>query len=232
MKNIAIIPARGGSKRIPRKNIRHFNGKPIIAYSIAAARETRLFNHIVVSTEDHEIAEIARLHGAETPFQRPAALANDHTGVDAVVLHALKWFLEQGMHVKHVCGIFATAPFVRHQDILLGYKTMIDQRALSAFSVTTFPFPIFRALKIDKRGRLEMIWPENYHKRSQDLLETYHDAAQFYWADADAYLQEKTFLTTDAIPIVLPRYRVNDIDTPEDWQTTEKMYLCCNSDPD
>ena len=223
-KVIAIIPARGGSKRIPNKNIKSFAGQPIISYSIKAAQETNLFERIIVSTDSEEIAEVAKSYGAEAPFIRPAELADDFAGTDEVVLHALKFLLNSGEKVNYVCCIYATAPFIRSKDIRIGFELLRNYNATSTFTVTTFPSPIFRSLKINDSGRVEMFWPQYLDTRSQDLPEAYHDAGQFYWADVKKYLQERQFYSNDSVPVVLPRYLVQDIDTLEDWKTAERMY--------
>jgi pseudaminic acid cytidylyltransferase len=224
-KIVAIIPARGDSKRIPKKNIKSFAGKPIIAYSIKAALSTGLFNRIIVSTDSQEIAQTARNWGAEVPFLRPAELADDFTGTAKVVLHALKWLCNQNQKVVSLCCLYATAPFVQPEAIRKGYKLLKEHGLTSVYSVTTFPAPIFRALKITETGRLKMIWPENMDTRSQDLSEAYHDAGQFYWADAKKFRKAKRFQSDNAMPIVIPRYLVHDIDTLEDWETAEKFYF-------
>lgn len=224
MTSVAIIPARAGSKRIPNKNIRPFMGKPIIAYSIEAALETKLFKRIIVSTDSEEISRISRKYGAETPFVRPAELSDDFTGTDAVVLHALDWLMDQGDTIDYVCCIYATAPFIRPQDIIRGNDLIRQHGAESAVSVASFPFPIFRGIKINAGGRLEMFWPEHFTSRSQDLPKGYHDAGQFYWAEAKRYRQNKRFFSNDALPVILPRYLVQDIDTPEDWSAAEILY--------
>jgi len=222
--NVCIIPARGGSKRIPKKNIREFCGKPIIAYSIDAAKKSGLFEHVFVSTDSEEIANIAREYGAEVPFIRPDHLANDYTGTDAVVLHALSWLKEKECRVDYVCCIYATAPFILPDYIQHGYLELKNANALTALSVTTFPYCIFRSLKMTIDNRVEMIWPDNFPKRSQDFPEAYHDAGQFYWADAGRYLEGKSFFSEDTLPIVLPRHCVQDIDTEEDWVRAEIMF--------
>ncbi|BDV43449.1 pseudaminic acid cytidylyltransferase [Geotalea uraniireducens] len=226
--NVAIIPARGGSKRIPRKNIKPFAGKPMIAYSIEAALESGLFERVIVSTDDREIADVARGHGAEVPFIRPAELADDFAGTDAVLLHGLQWLEEHARRPDYCCCIYATAPFVRSEYLRQGFELLCHHQATSAFSVATFPACIFRALKLNDLGRLEMIWPENREKRSQDLGEAYHDAGQFYWVDTGKYLAERRLFSADAVPVQIPRHLVQDIDTPEDWETAERMYraLC------
>ena len=221
---IAVIPARGGSKRIPRKNIKLFCGKPMIAWSIAAARASGLFDHIVVSTDDAEIAEVAKVHGAEVPFMRPAALSDDHTGTSPVVAHAIEWYREHGHMPDPVCCIYATAPFVTAADLQRGLQTLTDTGSDFAFSVTSYAFPIQRAIRLTNEGRVEMLQPEHFNTRSQDLEEAFHDAGQFYWGRAEAWLTGKAIFSTNAAPVMLPRHRVQDIDTPEDWVRAEWMF--------
>ena len=222
--NVAIIPARGGSKRIPGKNIKKFVGKPIISYSIEAAQKCGVFDRIVVTTDCEEIAAVARDCGAETPFMRPAELSDDLTPTTPVLLHALNWLADHGAPAEYACCIYATAPFIKPEYLKLGLEVLIEKKASSAFAVTTFAFPIFRALQIDKDGRLQMLWPEHELTRSNDLPETYHDAGQFYWLDTESFLKEKQVYGPDARPVILPRYLVQDIDTPEDWDMAERMY--------
>lgn len=223
--NIAIIPARGGSKRIPRKNIRDFCGRPLIAYSNEAAKACGLFDHIIVSTDDPEIREIANAWGAETPFVRPAELANDHATTVPVIKQAVEWVQQHVGKVDNVCCIYATAPFIQASALRNAYDLLI-QKAVSGyvFSAATFPFPIQRAFKVKPTGFVEMFEPQNYMTRSQDLEEAYQDAGQFYWGSADAYMSEKIFFSTDSMAYVLPRYMVQDIDTLEDWKRAELMY--------
>ena len=230
MSVVAVIPARGGSKRIPHKNIKPFCGKPMIAYSIEAAKDAGIFDRIIVSTDSEKIASTAKDFGAEVPFMRPCELADDHTGTDAVILHALKRLMEDREKIDYICCIYATAPFVKAEYIIRGYNILHDNNATSCFSVTTYSFPIFRSLKINNQNRLEMFWPEYRETRSQDLTEAHHDAGQFYWADAKKYLKEKQFYSKDAVPVILPRYLVQDIDTPEDWETAEKMFSALKLD--
>ncbi|MBG0789046.1 MAG: pseudaminic acid cytidylyltransferase [Desulfovibrionaceae bacterium] len=220
--NIAVIPARGGSKRIPRKNIRPFLGKPIIAYSIETAMRTGLFDEIIVSTDDEEIAETARSYGATTPFMRPAELSDDMSGTTPVIRHALKWCLDNGKDVDAVCGLYATAPFTTTEDLRRGHEALA--RAGAALSVTTFPYPIYRGLRLDETGRIGMIWPEHMDARSQDLPEAYHDCGQFYWGTRKFYLSGREFMEGDAEGILIPRHRVQDIDTEEDWIRAEALY--------
>lgn len=221
---LAIIPARGGSKRIPRKNIRAFHGKPIIAYSIEAARKSGLFDRVIVSTDDEEIAVVARQYGAEIPFMRPPELSDDHTGTAAVVNHAIRWFQQQRQPVGHVCCIYATAPFVRVDDLQQGFDRLVRGGACFAFSVTSFAFPIQRAIRLLPEGGVEPVDPAAIEKRSQDLEETYHDAGQFYWGTAEAFLADVPLFSRTSIPVILPRHRVQDIDTPEDWTRAELLW--------
>jgi N-acylneuraminate cytidylyltransferase len=228
--NVAIIPARGGSKRIPRKNIKEFCGKPMIAWSIEAALQSECFDRVVVSTEDAEIAEVARAHGAEVPFERPAALANDHAGTVSVIAHAAG---ELDLFPKApVCCIYATAPFVQPTDIRLGLEALQATDADYALSVTTYAFPIQRALKITGSGRVAMFQPENAERRSQDLEEAWHDAGQFYWGRGETWLAGKAPLASDAVPVRVPRERVQDIDTPEDWRRAEWLFKAMRAHED
>lgn len=222
MKRIAIIPARGGSKRIPRKNIKPFFGQPMIGYSIKAALESGLFDSVVVSTDDEEIVDVARAFGADIPFMRPANLANDHAGTGAVVIHALQWFAEHGMAYDAACCIYATAPLLDPERLKEGWEKLQGKRF--AFSVTSYAFPIQRALKQTADGSVDMFWPENLMKRSQDLEPAYHDAAQFYWGWTDAWLNGETAFSPISAPVILPRTQVVDIDTPEDWEVAEVTY--------
>lgn len=221
---LAVIPARGGSKRIPRKNIKPFCGKPMIAWSIAAARASGCFEKIIVSTDDTEIAQIAWECGAEVPFVRPPELSDDTTGTIPVIAHAIDWIVAQGEVVTEVCCIYATAPFVSVEDLQRGL--VIQQAADSeyAFAVTSYPFPIQRAVRITNLGRIEMFDPSQFNTRSQDLEEAFHDAGQFYWGKAGAWLAGKPIFSAEAVPVILPRHRVQDIDTPEDWLRAEWMF--------
>jgi pseudaminic acid cytidylyltransferase len=225
---IAVIPARGGSKRIPRKNIRMFCGEPIIAYSIAAALDSRLFDQIIVSTDDEEIASIARERGATTPFVRPKEIADDFTGTNAVVKHAISWFNEQGHSVTHACCLYATAPLVQARFIKEGYDALTRSDAAFAFSVTPYAFPIQRALRSSPDGRVDAFYPEHRMTRSQDLEPAYHDAGQFYWGTARAFLEDTPLFSSQSVGVVLPRLFVQDIDTPEDWEQAEFMYRAVN----
>lgn len=217
---VCIIPARGGSKRIAKKNIRDFCGKPMIAHSIAAAKASGVFDRIVVSTDSQEIAAVAKEYGAEVPFMRPDELSDDYATTDDVLVHAL----QELDGVEIACCLYATAPFVQPEYLRQGLDALKQSNATSAFSVTTFAFPIFRALKVNDTGALEMVWPENRTVRSQDLPEAVHDAGQFYWMNVSKYLPSAVMYAPDSVPVVLPRHLVQDIDTPEDWARAELMF--------
>ncbi len=216
-KSIAIIPARGGSKRIPKKNIKLFHGQPLIAYSIKRAQESGLFEKIVVSTDDEEIAKVAKSYGAEV-LKRPKELADDFTGTGAVVEHALSIYTGYDF----CCTIYATATLLQEEYLKEGLQKLQNSNAVMAFSVTSMPFPIQRTFKI-KEGRCEMFTPEHFSTRSQDLEEAYQDAGQFYWEKIGVKMNDIPF-GRDSIPIVLPRHLVQDIDTMEDWRRAELMY--------
>ncbi|MDO6463678.1 pseudaminic acid cytidylyltransferase [Pseudoalteromonas carrageenovora] len=222
--NIAIIPARGGSKRIPRKNIKEFHGKPMIAYSIEAALDSECFDKVIVSTDDKEIAEVAIQYGAEVPFMRPANIADDYATTLDVIKHAVEYTEQQGWGVKSVCCIYATAPFLIPEFIQRGLIELTSSNIDYAFSATSFPFPIQRALKLNHEQRVEMFQPEYLNTRSQDLEEAYHDAGQFYWGTVEAFIEKKTIFGSNSKSILLPRKRVQDIDTPEDWDLAEALY--------
>ena len=223
-KVVAIIPARGGSKRIPNKNIKLFSGQPIISYSIRVAQETGLFDRVIVSTDSLEIAATAREYGAEAPFLRPAELANDFASTAEVVCHAIEWLAREEMQPEFICCIYATAPFIQASYLKQGYDKLVSSDATSVFSITKYPYPIYRSLKITEKGGIEMIWPEYENFRSQDLPKAYHDAGQFYWANTNKFMKGKALFAKDSLPVILPRYLVQDIDTAEDWETAEMMF--------
>ena len=227
--NICVIPARGGSKRIPRKNIREFNGRPMIAWSITAARSSGCFDQILVSTDDLEIAGLASHWGAEVPYIRPAALANDFAGTTPVVAHAVQWYLDSGREIDAVCCLYATAPFVRPSDIKNGLD-LLQQTASSrfVFTATGYASPIQRALGLDPVSGEAFMWhPENFGRRNQDLEPAYHDCGQFYWGRPQAWLQSVN-LFEGGKPLILPRWRVQDIDTEDDWIQAELIQQALN----
>jgi pseudaminic acid cytidylyltransferase len=221
--NIAIIPARGGSKRIPKKNIKFFLGKPMISYSIKIAIESKLFDKVIVSTDDDDIKLVAESFGAEVPFIRPKKLSDDYTGTIAVTKHAIEWCLDSGYEVEYVCCIYPTAPLLQIKYLKQGFKSIRDMNKSFAFSITSYAYPIQRALMI-QNGNIKMFYPENYQMRSQDLTEGYHDAGQFYWGTVSAFVEDRNIFSHESIPVILPRYLVQDIDTLEDWEKAELMY--------
>jgi len=225
---LAIIPARGGSKRIPRKNIKPFAGKPMIAWPIEAALASGCFDRVIVSTDDAEIADVARAHGAEVPFMRPPELSDDHTGTIPVVAHAVGWMAQQVGTVDFACCLYATAPFIQAQDLRQGLDVLQRSGAQYAFTVTNFAAPIQRSFRITGQHRIEMFNPAQFNTRSQDLEEAYHDAGQFYWGRAQAWLAETPLYSEFATPLVLPRYRVQDVDTQDDWKRAELMFEILN----
>jgi N-acylneuraminate cytidylyltransferase len=224
MSRVAIIPARGGSKRIPRKNVKDFCGKPMIAWSIEAAKASGCFEQIIVSTDDHEIAKVASEWGATVPFLRPAKLSDDFTGTLPVIRHAVEWLNQNDCPVEYACCLYATAPFVSAADLKQGLQLIQDSGSSYAFSVTSYAFPIQRAIRITDNGRVAMFNPEHFQTRSQDLEEAWHDAGQFYWGTAEAWCEERAIFGEDSVPVKLPRHRVQDIDTPEDWSRAEWLF--------
>lgn len=222
--NVAIIPARGGSKRIPRKNIKHFHGKPMIAYSIEAALASDCFDKVIVSTDDAEIAEVAIKYGAEVPFLRPSNISDDYAITMDVIHHAITWCANNGWDIGDVCCLYATAPFVLPEDLQKGYELLRGNSVQFTFGATSFPFPIQRAIKLDEQGYVSMFSPENEQVRSQDLEEAYHDAGQFYWGRKDAFLNKLSVFSSHSKAVLLPRKRVQDIDTQEDWELAESLF--------
>jgi len=229
---ICLIPARGGSKRILRKNIRLFRGRPMIAWSIDAARASGCFARIIVSTDDEEIAAVATACGGEVPFLRPAHLADDYATTQDVVVHALQWCEHQHLSVQAVCCLYATAPFVQAEDLAKAatLHESVPEHGF-VFAATSFPFPIQRAFRMDAAGGAVMFFPEHVNTRSQDLEEAYHDAGQFYWGSPSAWSGTRN-LFHDGFPLLLPRWRVQDIDTEEDWVRAELLHdvLCALSE--
>lgn len=221
MSCVAIIPARGGSKRIPRKNLKPFDGVPMIVRSIRTALESGLFEMVAVSTDDEEIADVARANGAEVPFMRPADLADDFTGTAAVIVHAL----QQLPTFDYACCVYATAPLLQARYLRQGLDLLKQHPHKSfAFSVCGFGFPVQRALTLDEEGALTSLYPEFRTTRSQDLPEAFQDAGQFYWGRSEAWLRGETLFSPASLPVILPRHLVQDIDTPEDWQRAEYLY--------
>jgi N-acylneuraminate cytidylyltransferase len=223
--NICVIPARGGSKRIPKKNIRDFNGKPIIAYSIDVAVKSNLFDRVIVSTDDSVIADIAKEFGAETPFMRPNDISGDCVGTDSVVNHAIQWVKKNDPRVlKYICCIYATAPFILEKYLLEGFNLLNESGVDLSFSITSFPFPVQRSIRINDSAMVVPVFKESILKKSQDIDETYHDAGQFYWGHINSFSTPGLLYSGSARPVFIPRYLVQDIDTEEDWKRAELMY--------
>ena len=220
MKGLCVIPARGGSKRIPRKNIRMFNGKPMIAWSIECAVESRIFHDIIVSTDDEEIMNIANQYGAATPFKRPKALSDDYATTQDVIRHSINEYSKEDAAIDYVCCLYATSPLTFPQDILKAVEIMGKNPTAMVFPATTFDYPIQRALMINKDGWAEMIDKKQSLARSQDLGETFHDAGQFYCAKISRW-KSNTPILEKSKPLVIPRWRAQDIDTEEDWKGAE-----------
>ncbi|MDC2981065.1 pseudaminic acid cytidylyltransferase [Gammaproteobacteria bacterium] len=221
--NIAIIPARGGSKRIPFKNIKDFNGKPIIAYSIEKAIESGLFDKVVVSTDSEKIAKVAEDFGAEIPFLRPMEISDDFTNINKVISHALNNIDTD--NYNFACCIFATSPLLVIEDLKNSYDLILKNEHKFVFSATEFPHPIQRGFKKNSSDKgLEMLFPEHYNTRSQDFPEWMHDAGQFYWGDIDSWLEEAMNFDENSFAYRLPRWRVQDIDTPDDWKRAELIF--------
>ncbi len=233
MSNVLIIPARGGSKRIPRKNIKLFHGQPIIAYSIQAGLAAGVFERVVVSTDDVEMAEVARSLGAEVPFMRPAELADDHAGTVEVIQHALADLAATGYEPEYACCLYATAPFVQPASLREGLDILQARPDKAfAFSITGYGSPVQRALRLNAEQCVESLYPEYYDTRSQDLEPVYHDAGQFYWGRRDAWAEGLAIHAPHSLPVLLPRYLVQDIDTPEDWRRAELMYASLKQNGD
>jgi len=223
MKNkiIAIITARGGSKRIPRKNIKNFLGKPIIAYSIEAAFKSGLFNEIMVSTDDREIAEVAKKYGAEVPFMRSKKNSDDFATTADVVEEVLLKYKKQGEEYDYAFCIYPTAPFITAEKLKNAFKILKNSDADAVVPVCRFSYPIQRGLKINTDGRIAMLWPRNRNSRSQDLIPTYHDAGQYSGIKVRNFLAEKKTFTKNTVPIVIPELEVQDLDNEEDWRLAE-----------
>ena len=225
MKPVAIIPARGGSKRIPGKNVKPFGGMPVIARPITAALESGLFSRVIVSTEDEGIADVARRFGAETPFVRPPELATDHAPTAPVLEHALRFLESEEGLPDQCCLIYPATPFVTPEILVRGMQALASSGAVTAFSAAWHASPIFRALQLDDHGNATMIWPEHIHTRSQDLPRTLYDAGQFYWCDVQGFLAEGELFSRRTVPVMLSRLQAIDMDTPEDWELAEALFL-------
>jgi len=220
---IAVIPARGGSKRIPRKNIKPFHGKPMIAYAVTAALDSKVFDKVIASTDDDEIAQVAQVYGAEVPFVRPAELADDHTPTVPVIAHAITACQDMGWDVQDVCCIYPGVPFISTKDLRTAHKQLLTTGARYVFPVTGFPSPIQRALRRLPDGSVKPFQPEHSATRTQDLEPGYFDVGQFYWGRKQAWLDGLN-IHLNGTTLVIPEWRVVDIDTPADWERAELVY--------
>lgn len=221
--NLAIIPARGGSKRIPGKNIKDFLGKPIIVYSIQAAKNCGLFSAIMVSTDNKEIAELAKQHGASVPFIRSAENSDDHATIGDVTDEVLQWYYNNNQFFSNICCILPTAPLITPDRIKEALQLLEQKNYDSVFPVSRYSYPIQRALQLSK-GNVTMFQPENFNKRSQDLETAYHDSGTFYWMKTEEFFKQKRFFAANSGAIVLPESEVQDIDNEDDWKLAEIKY--------
>lgn len=226
---IALVPARGGSKRIPRKNVKPFRGVPLLTRVVGTLVESGIFDRVVVSTDDDEIAAIAEAAGAEVPFRRPAELSDDHTGTRPVIQHAIRELRGAGQAVDELCVVYPAAVFVSGDDLAAGRERLRSSGAQFVMSAASYAAPVQRALTVGDDGWMTMLWPEFALTRSQDLAEAYHDAGQFYWGTVDAWLTGPSVLAGRTVPHVLPHWRVQDIDTPEDWERAELIHRLAES---
>jgi len=223
MSNLAIIPARGGSKRIPRKNIRNFLGAPLIKYSIDAAKRAKCFDEIMVSTDDDEIARVAKKYGAKIPFMRSRKNSSDKAVLVDVMIEVIEEYKKLGRHFDYFCCITPTAPLIDARRLELGFEILKKKNADEVMTVVSFSYPIQRAFRI-KGGRLKMIWPENINKNSQDFEKTYHDAGQFYWLKTDSFIKQKRLFAKDTIALEIPESEAQDIDVEEDLKIAKLKY--------
>jgi N-acylneuraminate cytidylyltransferase len=223
-KNLCIIPARGGSKRIPRKNIKDFLGKPIIAYSIEAALKSELFDEVMVSTDDEEIAEVAKKYGAKVPFMRSKENADDYATTVDVLIEVVNNYKQSGKEFDYCCCIYPTAPLVKIEKLKSGFEKLKADEFDSVFPVVNFSYPIWRGLKKTSKDKFKMVWPEHLNSRSQDLEEVYHDAGQWYWFKPKHLLKNKTLFGDHTSCVVLEATEVQDIDTEMDWKLAELKY--------
>lgn len=221
---LGVICARGGSKRIPKKNVRDFAGKPIMGWSVDAARASGCFDRLIVSTDDSEIATLAEWLGLEVPFQRPSELANDYTGTVEVMAHAVAWAKSEGLELDAVACLYPAAPFMLGADLVSALEVLLAGDWAYVFPATEFPAPIHRAFEKSLEGNLSMFFPEHFATRSQDLPLALHDAGQFYWGRPEAWLNQLPMIGPQSTALTIPRWRVQDIDTPEDWAEAEQRW--------
>ena len=230
MANIAIIPARGGSKRIPYKNIKNFLGTPIIAYSVKAALQSRLFDVVMVSTDDEQIADIARKYGAQVPFLRSEKMSNDFATTFQVIEEVIGQYEQLNKNFEFTCCLYPCAPFVTADKLVAGFQLLKEKKFDSVFPMVPFGFPVQRALKIEKNNRVAFFYPEFGLSRSQDLEKSYHDAGQFYWMKTAVVLEKKQILTSNSGSIIISELEGQDIDNESDWELAELKYKLTNDE--
>ena len=226
--NIAIIPARSGSKRIPNKNIKKFHGKPIISFSIAKAIQSKLFDEIVVSTDSKKIADIAIKFGAKIPFLRPKSISDDKTRITEVIKHTLSWYAKKNINFSYACCIYAANPLLELDYLKKGYNELIKSNKEYSLSITKYNHPVQRSMFINKYGNIQPFNKRNIKSRTQDLKEAYHDAGQFIWGKSQAFLKSVEPLSSRSLPIIIPSYKVSDLDDFEDFKRTEIIYRHIN----
>ncbi len=228
MSKLAIIPARGGSKRIPRKNIKLFHGKPIIAYSIEVALQSGLFDEVMVSTDDNEIAEISKQYGATIPFFRSAKTSDDFATTADVIIEVIQQLKDNDQQYEYACCLYPASPFITKQSLTDGYNLLKNNNYTTVFPVCRFSYPIQRCLRMTEAQKVEMMFPENLEKRSQDLPASYHDTGQFYWINVESFLKDKTLFTKNSGAIIIDEMQVQDIDNDTDWKLAEMKYKLLN----
>jgi N-acylneuraminate cytidylyltransferase len=225
---VAVIPARGGSKRIKEKNIKRFLNKPIITYPITQIQKSKLFDKIIVSTDNKDISKISKKIGAEILFKRPKKLSNDHASTQEVIIHAAKWLKNNNYKPSIICCIYPTSVFANFNDLKTSFKLFLKKKCNFIISATNYSYPIQRAFYKNKDDTIKMFQPKNFFKRSQDLKKSYHDAAQFYWGTCDAWLNKKNLFDENTKVYLMPQLKVHDIDNIEDWEIAEKIYSINN----
>jgi N-acylneuraminate cytidylyltransferase len=228
MKKICIIPARGGSKRIPRKNVKMFLGKPVISYSIEAAKNSGLFDEIMVSTDDQEIAETAKQLGASVPFLRSSENSNDFATTIDVLKEVLAEYKKSGTEFTHVCCIYPVAPLIQTKHIIEGFELLIHTNCNAVIPVATFEYPVWRSFKKSENNLLSYQWPEYKRSRSQDLEELFHDAGQWYWSRSECMSTYNSLVTENTQGLEIPMIHVQDIDNEQDWMLAEFKYKFLN----
>lgn len=228
-KILAIIPARSGSKRIPQKNIKEFLDKPIIYYSINAALSSKLFNEVMVSTDEDKIANIAVSYGAKVPFLRSSQNSNDYATTSDVIFEVLSRYEQQSKVFDYVCCIYPTAPFVNPQKLADSFNLLVSSNADVVIPVIRYSYPIERSFRLKANGTLSYIWPDNVNKRSQEFESSYHDAGQFYWINVVSFIKQNTLVTENTMSYIISEFEAQDIDNQEDWVIAEKKYLLINN---